>query len=240
MVHSHTVHLPRGELLTLCTMCGTGEVLSRALRNRALERPLWHAQYAVSNHLTRPTTHHEAALAYIDSDACTPAAVAAHLRSLLRANFAELLVHGNLLPEQATLSLTLTPTLTLTRTLTLTGNLLPEQALALGRDWRSVLSDSHPTARALPPDCAPLPTARLLPSVAEGGGGAPPLRGVAANPEEVNSAVEVHFQVSEDPPLGEEALLLALAQVASKHAFYELRTVKQLGEEPPHLPPSVP
>ena len=38
------------------------EILVRSLRNRQQERPLWHAQYAVTHRLTVPATHHEAAL----------------------------------------------------------------------------------------------------------------------------------------------------------------------------------
>ena len=181
------------------------EVLSRALRNRDQERPLWHAQYALGQHLTTPSTHYEDALRFIlDDDECTPAALAEHVKEIVSANFAELLVHGNLLPAHA---------------------------LELGAEWRSILSAAHPGGTALPPDCAPLPVTTLLPTASEAAGAdgeGARLRGVAANAEEVNSAIEIHLQLGE-PELEDEALLLTLAQLASKDAFNVLRTQRQLG-----------
>lgn len=168
------------------------EILVRTLRNRRQERPLWHAQYAVSQALIEPRTHHAAALAFASSEACTVDAVRDWLREALEANFLEMLVHGNLLPSQAR---------------------------DLGAEWRALLAGSTP----LPADCAPLPKARLLPPRQP-----LELHGVASNPDESNSAIEVFFQVGE-PCLRDEALLLTLSQVASKDAFNVLRTQRQLG-----------
>jgi hypothetical protein len=55
------------------------------------------------------------------------------------------------------------------------------------------------------------------------------LSGVAVNAAESNSAIELFMQVGTTLSLQEEAQLLVLAQVASKHAFHVLRTQKQLG-----------
>ena len=105
------------------------------------------------------------------------------------------------------------------------GNLLPMHARTLGRQWREALAGSTP----LPPDCAPLPSTALLPTSVELGGQLTRLSGVAANAAESNSAIELFMQVGTTLSLQEEAQLLVLAQVASKHAFHVLRTQKQLG-----------
>lgn len=165
------------------------EQLSRALRNRAQERPLWHAQYAVSHALTLPTVHHDEARAFVDSAYCTAEAVGAHLRAISRSHFAELLVHGNLPPSAA---------------------------LELSSAWRHALSENlpelHAEQAALPSDCAPLPQTTLLPA----GGPTLRLRGVASHPDEVNSAIELHLQVAAEPTLRQEALLLLLSQVDNR------------------------
>ena len=180
------------------------EVLERALRNRRQERPLWHAQNAVTRTIGVPSHHYEEALAYVASDDCTPNAVASHMKELISANFIELLVHGNLLPDDA---------------------------MRLGEEWRAILN-----AKPLPADCAPLPGFSLLPTVGEAEDGATKdapetslrLSGVAANKDEANSAIEVFHQIGE-LNLREEALLLTLSQIASKSAFHRLRTELQLG-----------
>ena len=130
------------------------------------------------------------------------------LQTLSKNNFIELFVHGNLLPSDAT---------------------------ALGKEWRTILGGDP-----LPSDCAPLPGFKLLPpgpaagGAAAGAGGegeddaALRLHGVASNADESNSAIEVHFQFG-DVETRDEALLLALSQVASKAAFHRLRTELQLG-----------
>ena len=208
----------------------TREVLERGLRNRRQERPLWHAQSAVTRALGLPSNHYEDALRFVQSDSCTVEAVEAHMRGMASSQFLELLVHGNLLPSDA---------------------------MRLGREMRNLLGGTP-----LPADCAPLPGFRLLPprpnaeapyDGAEGelateaairhqdpnrktsSGGvlddddaALRLFGVASNADESNSAIEVFFQFGEPDTL-EEARLLLLAQVASKAAFHRLRTELQLG-----------
>lgn len=176
------------------------EALQRSLRNRAQERPLSQATYALTHALTTPSSHHEEALAFVGSDGCTAAALAEHVALLLRTNFVECLVHGNLAPSTAA---------------------------ELGRTWRATLGGAPMAA-----DGAPLPTARLVPAAGAADGPADAslsLRGVAANVDESNSAIEAHYQLALEPSVHEEALMLALSQVASKDAFGRLRTDKQLG-----------
>ena len=52
----------------------------RGLRNRRQERPLWHAQSAVTRSLGIPSHHYEEALKFVQSDECNVAAVHEHLR----------------------------------------------------------------------------------------------------------------------------------------------------------------
>ena len=189
------------------------EVLERGLRNRNQERPLWHAQNAVTRTLADPSYHFQEALEYVSSDACTADACHEHMRELVAANFVEVFVHGNLLPADAT---------------------------RLAEEWRSILA-----SKPLAADCAPLGVFHLLPpqpdnedartAAAEADdwkasrdAPANRLRGVATNPDESNSAIEVYYQFGE-PNLREEALLLMLSQIASKSAFHRLRTELQLG-----------
>ena len=121
------------------------------------------------------------------------------------------------------------------------GNLLPSDALGLGKEMRAILG-----GEPLPADCAPLPGFKLLepkPSArsseaggesdggeagTEGDDAALRLSGVASNSDESNSAIEVFFQFGELGTL-EEARLLTLSQIASKAAFHRLRTELQLG-----------
>jgi len=173
------------------------EITVRSLRNRNLERPLSHANYAVTHALLTPFTHHKDALAFATSDACSLEAVSEQLQRLLSANHVELLVHGNLLPSHA---------------------------LDLGDEWRAALSHLQSGSPPLAADCAPLPEARLLPARQP-----LELRGVAANADDTNSAIQVFFQLGDELSILEEAKLLLLAQVASKDAFNVLRTQRQLG-----------
>ena len=191
------------------------EMLERGLRNRRQERPLWHAQNAVTRALSEKSYHYESALAFATSDACTPEAVHVHMRQIVHANFLEVLVHGNLLPADAT-------------------ELLAETRQIIGGE-------------PLPADCAPPPTFKMLPAQHElstpqpavasdpeyysaaGGAGLPyRMRGVAANADETNCAIEVFYQFGE-LEMRDEALLVTLAQIASKAAFHRLRTELQLG-----------
>ena len=77
------------------------EQFLRALRNRKQERPLWHAQYAVSGHLTDDFVHYDDALAFAASDECTLAAVVEHAAELKAALFVEVLAMGNIAPSDA-------------------------------------------------------------------------------------------------------------------------------------------
>ncbi|KAL1521923.1 hypothetical protein AB1Y20_021571 [Prymnesium parvum] len=77
------------------------EILSRSLRNRAVERPLWHAQYAVNHELLDQSVHYADALRFAASDCCTLSELQRHARAQLQAHFAELFVHGNLRAEDA-------------------------------------------------------------------------------------------------------------------------------------------
>ena len=181
------------------------EVLERAPRNRRQERPLWHAQNAVTRTIGVPSHHYEEALAYVASDDCTPNAVASHMKELISANFIELLVHGNLLPDDA---------------------------MRLGgRSGGAILNAKPLPADCAPlPGFSLLPT---VGEVEEGATEDAPetslrLSGVAANKDEANSAIEVFHQIGE-LNLREEALLLTLSQIASKSAFHRLRTELQLG-----------
>ena len=179
------------------------EQLERSMRNRQQERPLWHAQYELASRLTTqgglPSVHHTAALAFIEGGAatgCTVEAVAEHAAALRAHHFSEVFAYGNLLPDEA---------------------------VELGRKWRATLG-----AAPLPPSEAPMPVGELLPAAEEGG---EPVRltTTLVNEDESNCGIEVHLQVSAAPSVADEARLLALAQLASKDAFHELRTVRQLG-----------
>ena len=77
------------------------ELLTRSLRNRAVERPLWHAQYAVSNSLAQPSVHYKDALAFADSSDCNVEALARHAKQLCSAHYTELFVHGNVAAGEA-------------------------------------------------------------------------------------------------------------------------------------------
>ena len=179
------------------------EQLERSMRNRQQERPLWHAQYELASRLTSqggaPSVHHSAALAFIEGGAatgCTAEAVAQHAAALRASHFSEVFAYGNLLPAEA---------------------------VELGRKWRATLG-----AAPLAPTAAPMPVGELL-AAADEGGEAVRLTTTLVNADESNCGIEVHLQVAAAPSVADEARLLALAQLASKDAFHELRTVRQLG-----------
>ena len=102
------------------------------------------------------------------------------------------------------------------------GNLSPEATLDLADAWGDALA-----AEPMAAEQAPMPEAVLLPVQSA----AAPLRlsCTCANPDEANCGIELHMQLGSSPSLHEEALLLTLAQIASRDAFHELRTVRQLG-----------
>lgn len=162
------------------------------MRNRRQERLLWHAQYELASRLTSqggvPSVHHLAA-SPSSRAAPRPAALPRRSCSTRRRcgarHFSEVFAYGNLLPAEA---------------------------IELGRKWRAAIG-----AAPLALTKAPMPVGELLPAADEGGE-AVRLTTTLVNADESNYGIELHLQVA-----------AGRSRLASKDAFHELRTVRQLG-----------